>query len=182
VVRRGRIPEGLSRFGLRASASNQAVTSEAPQNPVSSPSARRGLLTSLSPLRLLPSSARYSTSQRPPWTRLITQQPVTLERLAPHSEGYEFPQIEKYGGSAGKQCSDRIGTTAGMVMSRSTRAPMLFAIVVGEFLRFAWQGSKFRRRDTAFGSRFVGRGYLQNDIFLSWLRSKNKGEGQTGRR
>jgi hypothetical protein len=51
-----------------------------------------------------------------------------------------------------------------------------------EFLRFAWQGSKLRRRDTAFGSRFVGRGYLQNDIFFSWLRSKNEGEGQTGRR
>jgi hypothetical protein len=52
----------------------------------------------------------------------------------------------------------------------------------GEFLRFAWQGSKLRRRDTAFGSRFVGRGNLQNDIFFSRLRSKNEGEGQTGRR
>src|ERR1700680_5075289 len=61
-------------------------------------------------------------------------------------------------------------------------APVLFAIVMGEFLRFAWQGSKPRRRDTAFGSRFVGRGHLQNDIFLSWLRSKDDGEGENGRR
>ena len=71
-------------------------------------------------------------------------------------------------------------------MSSSPPAPipycLLFAIVMGEFLRFARQGSKLRRRDTAFGSRFVGRGYHQNDIFFSWLGSKNKREGQTGRR
>ena len=67
-------------------------------------------------------------------------------------------------------------------MSRYRRAPLLFPIVVGEFLRFAWQRSKLRRRDAPFGSRFVSRGYLRNDIFLSWLGSKNEGEGQTGRR
>src|SRR3984893_7409559 len=53
---------------------------------------------------------------------------------------------------------------------------------MGEPLRFAWQGSKPRRRNTAFGSRFVGRGYLQDDIFLSGLRAKDEGERQTGRR
>jgi hypothetical protein len=59
---------------------------------------------------------------------------------------------------------------------------ILFAILMGELLRFTWQGSKLRRGDTAFGSRFVGRGYLQNDVFLSGLRPKDKGEGQTRRR
>jgi hypothetical protein len=51
-----------------------------------------------------------------------------------------------------------------------------------EVLRFSWQRSKLRWRDSAFGSRFVGRSYLQNDIFLSWLCSKDEGEGQSGRR
>src|ERR1700682_4931185 len=59
---------------------------------------------------------------------------------------------------------------------------MLFAILIGELLWFAWYGSQLGWRDTAFGSRFIGRGYFQNDILLSGLRPKDEGEGQTGRR
>jgi hypothetical protein len=103
--------------------------------------------------------------------------------VAPHSEGCEFSQIDprKRRSRVYLASRVRIAPTAGIVMSSSTPAPipycLLLAIFMAEFLRFGGHGSKLRRRDTAFGSRFVGRGDLQNDIFLSRLRSKNEREG-----
>src|ERR1700722_8901617 len=61
-------------------------------------------------------------------------------------------------------------------------AAMRCAILLGELLWFAGYGSKLGWRDTAFGCRFIGRGYFQNDVLLSGLGPKDEGEGQTGRR
>src|SRR5579863_5818121 len=55
-------------------------------------------------------------------------------------------------------------------------------MVADEFLWFAWYRSKLGWRDAAFGSRFIGRCYFQNDILLSGLRSKDERERQTGLR
>src|ERR1700693_2983919 len=66
--------------------------------------------------------------------------------------------------------------------AKCARSAAFVGTVKGEGLRFAWKRPKLGRTDTAFRSRFVGRGYLYNDIFLPWFSSKHDREGQTGRR
>jgi hypothetical protein len=44
--------------------------------------------------------------------------------------------------------------------AKCARSAAFVGAVKGEGLRFAWKRPKLGRRDTAFRSRFVGRGYL----------------------
>jgi hypothetical protein len=79
---------------------------------------------------------------------------------------------EVVGGGARGRRADEIGPASTLPDWSYLQMPALGDL--GEFLRFAGQGAEFGRRDAAPGSRFVGRGYLQNDIFLPWFRSKNE--------
>src|ERR1700722_3633537 len=67
----------------------------------------------------------------------------------------------------------------------SSRDSPVVAIYVRDSLRtgsrFSWDRAELRRRDAAFGSCFIGRGYLQNNVLLSWFGSEHQGERQAGR-
>src|SRR5258708_4832312 len=90
---------------------------------------------------------------------------------------------QEYGGIGSERGSRGVGTGARREGRRSELADGPDSTLLHwsygkrfgqKLLRFAWQGAEFGRRDTAIGSRFIGRGYLQNNVFLARLRSKNE--------